>query len=64
MTRKDYVLLARALRQVREAIGNRNFAMLDGVTAATAGIAGALAGDNPRFDRDRFYRAAGFEEAA
>ena len=57
MTRKDYILLADALRfnsyekmdSIRQAIHN------DYCRA----ICTALAQDNPRFDRDRFLAAAG-----
>lgn len=56
MTRKDYVLIAEAIRRENDAPGyaekNR------GVVYA---IAAALASENPRFDRARFLKACGLE---
>lgn len=57
MTRKDYVRLASALagNKVRPIAGWENVhAQWCGDVLA---IADALAADNPRFDRDRFYAA-------
>lgn len=64
MTRKDYVLIAEAIRRatphplceldaplLRQQHGN-----------VAARIADALASDNPRFDRARFLTACGVEE--
>lgn len=59
MTRKDYVLLADALRR---GTANKSTGVLsyrDGVEDAALSIADALARDNPRFDRERFLRDAG-----
>ena len=66
MTRKDYVMLAEAIKgaggfnlaapvEVRSLIreGHRQVAIL---------IADALEEDNPRFDRDRFIKACGVED--
>ena len=51
MTRKDYVNLAAALSVFPTSAVHR---------AYVEAIADVLAADNPRFDRDRFYKAAGF----
>lgn len=65
MTRKDYVLLAAALRTALEATredmqdSDDRFACVFGVIGAATAIADALARDNQRFDRDRFLKAAG-----
>lgn len=60
MTRKDYIRIAGAIRAVRESYSpswNPNlFRALDDATLA---LAGTLAEDNPRFDRERFATAAG-----
>lgn len=64
MTRKDYVLLADALNR---AARNLTAAGLTDHSAHTcwcecaATIADALAEDNPRFDRERFLKAAGVQ---
>lgn len=68
MTRKDYVLIAEAI-QAEHAWVQENRAVLGSCVDAqlfrmkeTAGrIAGAMAQDNPRFDRERFMQACGFE---
>lgn len=57
MTRKDYILLAAAIRACR-------FDGMDPVRAAIHAdyanrVSDALAQDNPRFDRGRFLAAAG-----
>ncbi len=54
MTRKDYVLLAEAIKNC-----NVNDDEQFGVDACAECIADALAADNPRFDRARFLKAAG-----
>jgi len=66
MTRKDYIRLAAALREaVNEATYRgtdaRDSQLLSiGVWSATRLIADALAAENYRFDRERFYDAAGY----
>lgn len=55
MSRKDYVLLAAALRNARSGSADQDA----GVDVAAMAIARALAGDNSRFDRARFLCAAG-----
>lgn len=59
MTRKDYVKLAAALKEARASAGAAGAAQMQGVVIATILIADELAADNGRFDRDRFYVAAG-----
>lgn len=69
MTRKDYVRLAEALlwarRRAEDGADRDALAAerLAGVDLALAEVADALASDNGRFDRQRFYRAAGADEA-
>ena len=56
MTRKDYILLAVAIRESR--IYDPTEATAPAQREFTARcIAAALARDNPRFDRDRFMKA-------
>ncbi len=50
MTRKDYILLAEAVARLADSADK---------ASVVHAIAYALASDNPRFDRDRFLRAAG-----
>lgn len=61
MTRKDYELIARALKEARmHAI--RSDAEEGGgfwLRVVASELALALASDNPRFDRDRFLKACG-----
>ena len=70
MTRKDYVKLAAALKESRRSIV-QDFGIVnsDSVSSAihaleiaTVEIADVLARDNGRFDRERFYIAAGYGE--
>ena len=58
MTRKDYILLADALKAAAYALNppERNGALL-----AANEISHCLAEDNPRFDRVRFLKAAGLD---
>ena len=58
LTRKDYVLIARAVNDARNA-SERELAERDGIDAAVEYIADALATDNPRFDRTMFMLACG-----
>lgn len=60
MTRKDYIQLAAALHAARvpNPRDEENRALYNnGIDNAIVYIADALAIDNPRFDRDRFYTA-------
>ena len=61
MTRKDYVLIADALRQAYVVQRDRYVGTSAGVRAAAEYISDALASDNPRFDRERFLKAAGVQ---
>lgn len=54
MTRKDYVVIAEAIRKASQAPG---YAERNAFVAHA--IADALAADNPRFDRARFLSACG-----
>ncbi len=60
MTRKDYVRLAEALLMAH--LETADAGEERGVERATVRLADALAGDNGRFDRERFYSAAGMGE--
>jgi len=60
MTRKDYELIAAAIRE--EVNLWRDGSESQHMVGKTAkAISTALAKDNPRFDRDRFLRACGIE---
>lgn len=64
MTRKDYILIAAALKAARvpSVLGNTNKEIYNnGVDNAVAFIAIVLAKDNPRFDGARFRAAAGVQ---
>lgn len=64
MTRKDYVMIAEAVKDAgrkaalcrSETADTAKAALLDAATY----IADGLAQDNPRFDRKRFMEACGF----
>jgi hypothetical protein len=55
MTRKDYVLIAEALQAAAYALNPPERA---GALLVAHEIANRLKQENPRFDRDRFMRAA------
>jgi len=61
MSKKDYIVIAKALRETRdEAV--RNAASPSAFTALEAvarNLADALERENPAFDRARFLKAAG-----
>lgn len=67
MTRKDYVRIAAALKAQRDNIEDTSYRrnakahewFVAGWEVTARSVADALQADNPRFDRDRFYRAAG-----
>lgn len=66
MTRKDYVLIAAALREARIAVREKepeesHRDLLDGIAYAADYLADALGQGNPRFDRERFLAAAGVQ---
>lgn len=56
MTKKDYELIARALKRAHENV-NGGQTVEDGAKLAAEYLADALAQDNPRFDRERFLTA-------
>ncbi len=65
MTRKDYVLIAEALKNARPdphgtTISRHRY---DGWHVSACALADALANDNPRFDRERFLKACGAESS-
>lgn len=65
MTRKDYVMLAAALKAARDHIldvepGSAQRDLLDGVYYATDRIVDALTQGNPLFDAARFLKASGY----
>lgn len=64
MTRKDYELLAKALKTATDRVRicepeNAQKDILDGIGYAADYIVDALAAGNPRFDRVRFLAACG-----
>lgn len=64
MTRKDYIVIAAALKETRSQICQKEpdtEELLDGVSCASEYIADALSRDNPRFDRERFLKACGVQ---
>jgi len=65
MSRKDYCAIAAALRSVTTCEPDR--CSHDGHrtwNACVDAVADTLAKNNPRFDRERFYRACGSTHAA
>jgi hypothetical protein len=56
MTKKDYVLIARALYEARFELRDANPCQ----TVIINDLASALERDNPRFDRQRFIDAASY----
>ena len=67
MTRKDYVLIADAMRRSRplattEAGRKLCAAELETFRLCCDQLAAMLAGDNARFDRSRFLKACGVED--
>ena len=69
MTRKDYILIARALQDAYTADGDAfkrrggGNHFHDGVTASADYLASVLEQDNPRFDRDHFLAVVRGEKA-
>ena len=61
MTRKDYILLADALKAAAYSL---NPPERTGALLAANEIAHCLAEDNPRFDRARFLKACGLDPEA
>ncbi len=68
MTRKDYITIAAAIAQARQAteikLDSRQrpsaLAGLDAIKLTAIGLASHLKQDNPSFDRSRFFAACGF----
>jgi hypothetical protein len=58
MTRKDYILIAAAIKGARAQFPKQT---LHGSRLVAEYIADALAHDNPRFDRARFLTACGVQ---
>ena len=56
MTRRDYLLIAKLIKDASAAPG---FAVRHAFVAHA--LADALAKDNPRFDRERFMKACGVQ---
>ena len=63
MTRKDYELIAGAVRDALHSARPWSEDKEDGIRLAVRSIADALAADNPRFDRSRFLAACGVAPA-
>ncbi len=61
MTRKDYILIARALRGARIVCTVQE--AKDGVDYAALNMVTELSRDNPRFDRDHFLAVVRGEKA-
>ena len=55
MTRKDYVKFAAVAKEMAETFGRHGHWHV--VREFEIRMAGIFAADNPRFDRERFYRA-------
>ena len=59
MTRKDYIVFAEMLKHRLNWLGADDNAGRAVVLGLTGEIADIFERENPRFDRERFYRAAG-----
>jgi len=59
MTLKDYELIAGAIAEERRA---HSAPSRFGVDSTADAVASALARDNPRFDRERFLKACGYND--
>jgi hypothetical protein len=59
MTRKDYVMIAQVLRTAinYERDFNKSEESAKAIQSVAEFMAGVLAQDNPRFDRERFIKA-------
>ena len=56
MTRKDYNLIAQAITETREAVGNDS-AVQETLDLTTDRLANWLSAENPGFDRTKFLKA-------
>ena len=61
MTRKDYVLVAKAIDETRIAYGTNDCPPEHVLTSVARILARAFKTDNSRFDRDRFASACGLD---
>ena len=59
MTRKDYVAIAAALAKARAEYPTMQMNSAHDYVAGE--VAATMAADNPRFDRERFLKAAGVQ---
>lgn len=60
MTRKDYVLIAKAVRYAFDGMDTpKNAAYWDGVAQVAQCLSDSLKQDNKRFEADRFLKACG-----
>ncbi len=65
MTKKDYILIAKALKETFVSFQrNDQTDKRTGVVHAIEHIATVLGQDNPRFDRDRFIGSCGHGDQA
>lgn len=62
MTRQHFEALAYSLRVARRALNHETGATLDQWRACVVAVADACYAANGRFDRGRFYRAAGLDQ--
>ena len=62
MTKKDFIVLAAALLSARPNVGARDD-LMEGWRSAAMAIADACARSNPRFDRAKFLKASGGDNA-
>ena len=60
MTRKDYVLIAEAIKAATEAMP-KDYLQRNGAYLAANEISHRLQQDNPRFERKRFLEACGLD---
>lgn len=58
MSRKDYVLIAEAIKRVRDEV-SANGGTVDAVDRVAGELSLAFAKENERFDMDRFLKACG-----
>ena len=61
MTRKDYILIAAALKAARDYSTAHHEQPADTFVTAVLTLCDRLAQDNPRFDRGRFLKACGVQ---
>ena len=61
MSRKDYKLIAEELNAAVELTKNQGRDAENAVSRIIEGLATVLQRDNPRFCRQTFYRACGFQ---